>query len=75
MGVLVWWLLPLLATLVAITWLWWQGRTGAGEPGQTRSTKELDRMRKAMEKPLPQVNESRAEAAADVDPESKSGAA
>ncbi len=53
MGVLVWWLLPLLATVVAIAWLWWQGRTGASQPGQVRSTKELDRMRKAIEKPLP----------------------
>jgi len=53
-GVLVWWLLPLLATIVAIVWLWWKGRTGAGEPGQVRSTKELERMRKAIEKPLPQ---------------------
>ena len=53
MGVLVWWLLPLLATVVAIVWLWWQGRTGAGQPGQVRSTKELDRMRRAIEKPLP----------------------
>ena len=24
MGVLVWWLLPLLATIVAIVWLWWK---------------------------------------------------
>ncbi|MGB3676024.1 MAG: hypothetical protein WA988_16455 [Candidatus Nanopelagicales bacterium] len=53
MSVLAWWLLPILATLGAILWLCWQSRTGAGEPGQTRSTKELDRMRKAMEKPLP----------------------
>lgn len=53
-GVLVWWLLPLLATVAAIVWLWWQGHTGAGEPGQMRSTKELERMRRAMEKPLPQ---------------------
>lgn len=54
MGVLVWWLLPLLATGAAIAWLWWKGRTGAGEPGHVHSTKELDRMRKAIEKPLPQ---------------------
>lgn len=54
MGVLAWWLLPLLATVGAIVWLWWQGRTGAGEPGQMRSSKELDRMRRAIEKPLPQ---------------------
>ena len=53
MNVLLWWLLPILATLCAIAWLWWQGRTGAEEPGQVRSTKELERMRKAMEKPLP----------------------
>ena len=52
MDVLVWWLLPLLATIVAIVWLWWKGRTGAGEPGQVRSTKELERMRKAIEKYL-----------------------
>ena len=52
MGVLVWWLLLLLATVAAIVWLWWQGRTGAGEPGQMRSTKELERMRRAMEKLL-----------------------
>jgi hypothetical protein len=53
-GVLVWWLLPLLATVAAIAWLWWKGRTGAGEPGHVHSASELERMRRAIEKPLPQ---------------------
>ena len=41
-GVLVWWLLPLLATVVAIGGLWWKGRTGAGEPGWVRSIRSLN---------------------------------
>ena len=75
MGVLVWWLLPLLATIVAIVWLWWKGRTGAGEPGQVRSTKELERMRKAIEKPLPQKVEhnSDSDAAGDGAPDTVAG--
>jgi hypothetical protein len=53
MAVLMWWLIPIAATVLAIVWLWWQSYTGADQTGKVRSYKELDKMRQAMEKPLP----------------------
>ncbi|NQU37699.1 MAG: hypothetical protein HQ526_08925 [Actinobacteria bacterium] len=53
MSVLAWWLIPILATSVAIVWVWWRSREGASETGRVTSAKELEKMARALEKPLP----------------------
>ena len=53
MSVLFWWLIPILATSVAIVWVWWRSREGASQAGKVTSAKELDKMARALNKPLP----------------------
>gem|GEM_PF-1184678 len=53
MSVLVWWLIPILATSCAIAWVWWRSREGASQAGRVTSPKELQKMARALEKPLP----------------------
>jgi hypothetical protein len=69
MAVLMWWLIPIAATLLAVAWLWWQSYTGADETGKVHSYKELDKMRQAMAKPLPAGSVERQDGVAQVSPE------
>jgi hypothetical protein len=52
-SVLFWWLIPILATALAIVWVWWRSREGASQAGKVTSAKELDKMARALNKPLP----------------------
>ena len=49
-----WWLIPILATACAIVWVWWRTRDGASQEGRVTSAKELEKMSRALNKPLPE---------------------
>ncbi len=53
MSVLIWWLIPIAATATAIVWVWWRSREGASEAGKVTSPKELNKMARALDRPIP----------------------
>ncbi|MEI6623126.1 MAG: hypothetical protein WCP28_14590 [Actinomycetes bacterium] len=52
MTVMLWWVPPLLATLIAIGWVSWRARSSERHPDDTRTPKELDKMARALSKPV-----------------------
>lgn len=53
MSVLLWWLPPLIATLVAAAWVWWTSRAGTTQQGRVTSPKQLRKLQVALDKELP----------------------
>ena len=53
MFILLWWLLPLAATSIAVWWVWAIAPNDSRDPDKPKSKRELARMKEALTRPVP----------------------
>lgn len=58
MSVLWWWVPPLVATLLALAWQSWRAHFKPSDPHGERTAKELKKMKRALDKPMPAAPDS-----------------